>query len=113
MSNVQWITKIIAMSIAWYIQSIQSAFASALTGGLMIGRSFVGFCVHRGIDLGGLIPARHQDTMIDEVLSYIFAVVGFYFQLRLGFKVPFPLNLVLWPFGTADYYIRWAITKRA
>jgi hypothetical protein len=113
MPYVQWITKSIAMSIAWYIQSIQSAFASALIGGVMIGHSFVHFCAHRGITLGGLIPPRHQDTMVDEVLSYIFAAMGFYFQLRLGFKLPFPLNLVLWPFGTADYYIRWAITKRA
>ena len=78
----------------------------------MIGRSFVHFCSHRGIDLGGLIPANHQDTMVDEILSYVFAAIGFYFQLKIGFKVPTPLNLLLWPFGAAEYSIRWAITSR-
>ncbi|CAB9526447.1 expressed unknown protein [Seminavis robusta] len=110
---LRWITKSIAISIAWYIQSIQSAFTSALIGGVMIGRSFVHFCNYRGIDLGGLIPAKHEDeTAVDEILSYVFAALGFYFQFKIGFKVPSPWNILLWPFGTAEYYIRWSITKR-
>lgn len=109
---LRWITKSIAMSIAWYIQSIQSAFTSALIGGVMIGRSFVHFCAHHGFELGGLIKPKHEDTMVDEILSYIFAALGFYFQFKIGFKVPSPWNLVLWPFGTAEYYIKWSITKK-
>jgi len=109
---LRWITKSFAMSIAWYIQSIQSAFTSALVGGLMIGRSFCHFCSHHGYTLGGMIKPNHEDTQVDEVLSYVFAAIGFYFQYKIGFKVPAPFNLLLWPFGTAEYYIRWSVTKR-
>lgn len=78
----------------------------------MIGRSFVHFCSHHGFELGGLIKPNHSDTFVDEILSYIFAALGFYFQFSIGFKVPSPFNLLLWPFGTVEYYIRWSITKR-
>jgi hypothetical protein len=110
--DFQWISKSIAMSIAWYIQSIQSAFASALIGGLMIGRSFVKFCYAHDIKLGGMIKEDHNQTRLDEALSYVFAAIGFFFQFKMGFEVPSPFNLLLWPFGTAEYYIKWSITKR-
>lgn len=108
---IGWITKSIAMSIAWYIQAVISAFTSALIGGLMMARAFYDFCVHRNFKLGGLIPDNHEDSYIDEVLSYIFAALGFYVQIINNFHVPFPLNLVLWPLGVAEYYLRWTITK--
>jgi len=99
------------MSIAWWIQSVQSAFTSALIGGLMVARSFCNFCYAHGIELGGLIKKDHKETAFDETLSYVFAVLGFVFQFQIGFKVPFPLNMVLFPFGWMETYIRWSITK--
>ena len=98
----QWITKSIAISIAWYIQSIQSAFTSSLIGGLMIARSFCNFCYAHGIGLGGMIKQNHEETVLDEGLSYLFAGLGFYFQFMIGFKVPAPLNLIFWPFNIAE-----------
>ena len=109
----QWITKSIAISIAWYIQSIQSAFTSALIGGLMIARSFCNFCYFHKIELGGLIKENHEDTVLDETLSYVFAALGFYFQFMIGFKVPAPFNMILFPFGWVETWIRWSITKKA
>lgn len=106
-----WITKAIAVSIAWYVQSVISAFTSALIGGLMMARAAYFFCVQRGINLFGLIPKDHEDSRADEILSYIFAGAGFYTQFRLGFKAPFPLNLLLWPFQVLEWWIRWTITK--
>jgi hypothetical protein len=107
-----WIAKGIAMSIAWYIQSVISAVASALKGGLMMARAFYQFCIYRELKLFGLIPDDHTKSVVDEMLSYIFAGLGFYFQFRAGFKLPFPFNVVLWPFNWAEYYIRWSLIKK-
>lgn len=109
---ISWVMKAIAMSIVWYIQSIISATVSALQGGLIMARATLQFCVAHKITLGGRFPQRHEDTNIDEYLSYLFAAMGFYTQFRDGFGLPFPLNLILWPFELAEYYIRWTITKR-
>jgi uncharacterized membrane protein len=109
-----WIIKSFAMSIAWYIQSVVSAFTSALAGGLMMARATHLFCIHHKITVFGLIPqnADHTKSNIDEYLSYLFAAMGFFFQFMHHFSLPFPLNLVLWPFQLAEYYIRWTITAK-
>ena len=106
-----WIAKSIAMSIAWYVQSAISGFASALQGGLMMARAVYQFFVHREMKLFGLIPDDHTESVVDEGLSYIFAGLGFYTQFRAGFSLPSPLNYILWPFQLAEYYIRWTITS--
>jgi hypothetical protein len=109
-----WIIKSFAMSIAWYIQSVVSAFTSALAGGLMMARATYLFCVQHKIELFGLIPPNsdHTKSNLDEYLSYVFAAAGFFFQFKHNFSLPFPINLVLWPFQVAEYYIRWTITSK-
>jgi len=102
-----WLCKSIAMSIAWYIEAIRSAFASALYGGLLMARSTLYMVQKRGY----FQNKHHSEIWFDELLSYIFAACGFYFQFRLGFDVPYPFNLILFPFEIAEYYIRWSITK--
>lgn len=108
--TLSWITKAIAMSLAWYIQTIQSAFASALKGGLLMGRAAYQALVDRGITLGGLIPEDHEKSFIDEGLMYGFAGLGFYTQFYFGFQQPFPFNIILLPFTIAEQYIRYQIT---
>mmetsp|Transcript_118674 Transcript_118674/g.343232 ORF Transcript_118674/g.343232 Transcript_118674/m.343232 type:complete len:332 (+) Transcript_118674:83-1078(+) len=108
-----WIAKSIGMSIAYYVHSVRSAFASALTGGLIMARASYQALVDRKIDLGGLLKPDHNDSMADEALSYIFAALGFVFQLSIGFKLPFPLNLILWPFSMGEWAVRWLITSSA
>ena len=105
------IAKAIGMSIAWYIAAIRAAFASALKGGLMMSRALYQELIERKIDLGGLIPMDHSKSNIDELMSYGFAFLGFYFQYKCGFTVPFPLSLLLFPVNIAEYMIRWSITK--
>jgi hypothetical protein len=109
---LSWIVKSIAMSFAWYIQSVISAFASALSGGLMMSRSLYQLLVVHKIRLFGLIPENHEDTYIDELLQHLFAGLGFYSQFKNNFSLPFPLNVILLPFQLAEYYIRWTITRR-
>jgi len=110
---LSWIVKSIATSFAFYLQSIVSAVASALDGGLLMSRAMYEFCVAHGVTVFGLLPKDHRDSRVDEGLSYAFAGLGFYAQFRSNFSLPFPLNLLLSPFQFAEYYIRWVITKRA
>lgn len=105
------IAKSIGMSIAFYIHSVRSAFASALIGGLMISRAAYQYCLDHGIKLGGLIKDSHEDTMADEYLSYVFAGMGFFFQLMMGFRLPFPVKLILWPFEIGEFATRWLIVS--
>lgn len=66
----------------------------------MMARAIYNFCSERNIKFFGMVPNKHEESYIDEVLSYIFAAGGFYFQFKIGFDMPFPFNLLLWPLGT-------------
>jgi hypothetical protein len=106
-----WLCKSIAMSIAWYIQRMQSAYASAMIGGLMVSRSLMSYMMEKGINPGGLLPKDDKDTYIDEVTGWSLAALGFYVQFKLNFAAPFPLNWLLFPFEWLEYYIQWSITS--
>lgn len=108
---IGWFTKGVAISVAWFIQSIMSAFTSALTGSLMMSRALLKMSRTNGWTFGGLIPENHEDTNIDEYISYGFATLGFYVQFLMRFDMPFPFNILLLPFEIAEVTIRWAITN--
>lgn len=97
--------KSIALSLAWYVQSVISAFHSAIRGGLMASRSFLRFL--NGL---GVIKFDEDQSQLDEYLGWTCAALGFYFQFTSGFSVPFPLNLLLWPFQVLETYIKWKIS---
>lgn len=104
-----WIAKSIAMSIAFFIQSFVSGVASALKGGLMMAHA-----TYHALRVRNMIQEVDLDkSKLDEALSYVFAALGFYTQLRSGFTLPTPLNILLWPFQLAEYYIRWSIIGKA
>ena len=98
------------MSLAWYIQSIISATASALKGGLMMSRAVYQIMIDHKINLFGLIPDNHESSVVDEVMSYGFAALGFYTQFRSNFSLPAPWNLLLFPVEMAEQYVRYAVT---
>lgn len=108
---IGWATKAFAMSIAWTVQSIVSALSSACEGGLIISRTGLKILVDKGITLGGIIPEDDTETEIDEYASYILAMFGFLFQVKMGFSVPFPFNVFLLPLEISEWYIRWTITS--
>jgi len=108
---IGWATKAFAMSIAWTIQSIVSALASACEGGLIVSRTSIKILVDKGITFGGILPEDNTETDIDEYASYGLALMGFLFQLKIGFDVPFPFNIFLLPLEITEWYIRWTITK--
>jgi hypothetical protein len=79
----------------------------------MMAQATYRFCLHRNVSMFGLIKPNEKESYFDEVLSFVFAGLGFYTQFHLGFKLPSPLNLLLAPFSIAEYYIKWTITKKA
>jgi len=105
-----WIARSIAISIAFYIQSVISGFASALKGGLMMAQATYQFLACRQL-FGLEISKNHNDSMLDEALSYVFASLGFYMQFQAGFSLPTPLNYILWPFQVMENYLQSSITK--
>ena len=98
------------MTVAWNIQAIISGFSSALEGGLIMARTLLRILVNKGITFGDKIPKKHEDTNLDEYMSYVFAALGFTFQLYIGFDVPFPFNILLLPVELAEWFIRSSIT---
>lgn len=102
---LDWWCKSIGISIAWKIQTVLSAFASAVAGGLIMARAVM-FIRFKG-------QKNHEDTYADECVAYALAFLGFYFQYTHSFSVPFPINVLLFPLQIAETYIRWAVTSAA
>jgi len=106
-----WFVKGIAMSIAWYIQSVLSAVVSAEVGAIMITQTLFLMCKKNGWNPMGILPDSLDNTLIDEIFGYAFAAFGVYVQFKFSFSVPFPLNLVMFPLDWFEYYLKWTITK--
>ena len=102
---ISYVCKSIAISIAWYVQRIISAFHSAIRGGLMCSRGVLAELNKRGI-----IEFDEDESYIDEVIGWTLAALGFYFQFTQNFTVPFPLNFLLLPFSMIETYIVWTIS---
>lgn len=103
---VKWGCKAIAVYIAWWIQRIISAFHSAIRGGLMCGKELVNFANEKGY-----LQSGDEDTYLDEIVGWGLAVFGFMTQMMLGFSVPFPLSLFLWPLYMVEAFIAWSINS--
>ena len=100
-----WVCKSIGVGVAWKIQTVITSFTSSLVGGLLMSRAIIDILAKYGQG-----PKDHNDTIADEVASYIFAFLGFYFQFTHEFSTPFPLNIILAPVQLSEYWVRWALT---
>ena len=47
-----------------------------------------------------------NDSVLDEIVGFLIAAQGFFFQLTQGFILPFPFNLVLLPLSIVEWLIR-------
>jgi len=101
---IQWICKAIGVSLAWWVQRIQSGFHSAIRGGKMFGESLVNTLHKRG-----LLQSSPEETYIDEIVGWILAAIGFLWQLKYGFALPFVFRLFLFPLEIVEWYIVWEV----
>ena len=90
----------IAISFAWTIQRTISCFHSASRGGLMFSRNFIEYLNHMNY-----LKLNTEETNIDEVIGYFMTFLGISFQLTRGFNLPFPMNLLLFPFTFLEWFL--------
>ena len=57
------------------------------------------------------IKFNEEESYLDEIIGWIVAAIGIYFQIRLGFSLPFPLNIILFPFSFVENTIVWCISE--
>lgn len=101
---VSYTINAIAISIAWTIQRVISAYHSAIRGGTMFARNiFVYLCVKK------YLAINHEESILDEILAAIVAALGLWFQLSNGFSLPFPLNILLFPCTLAEWILEWVV----
>jgi len=101
---VCYLCKVIAITLAWWVQRIISAFHSAIRGGHMAGKGVVQLLHSRGF-----IKATPDDTYADEIAGYAIAAVGFLWQLSMGFHLAFYYKLLLLPFTFSECMLRWVV----
>jgi hypothetical protein len=101
---LQYSIRTTAVSVAWCVQRVISAFHSALRGGLMFSRNILEY-----LSAMGIYHLNHEETCVDELAGYGVALLGLLFQLSRGFSLPFPLNLLLFPFTLIEYFLVWAV----
>lgn len=97
--------RLVAMSVAWYIQRVLSTVHSAMLGGLIAGRALLRMLNERKI-----ITIDLEVSFIDEALGWLITGAGIYFQFSNGMRLPFPLNLILLPLSILDYILEWIVT---
>lgn len=97
----------IALSVAWFVYRIISAFHSAIRGGHMFTTNIFEYLHKFGWSI-----KPNSIRWVDEALAYVVAACGLYFQLSMGFTVPFPLNIILFPFTLAEWFLMWIVNSR-
>ena len=104
-------TKAFFVYIAWKLQEIVSAAQSGMRGGLMFSRGICSFLNKRGYKSFLGLSLEHDKTYVDEVVGFLLAIVGFWFQWSFGFGMPFPFNVVMFPLDVIEWYIRHTVTN--
>ena len=91
----RWLCRSFSVMLAWTLQRVIISFHSALRGSNMFVDGCVRVAIDRNIIKEGQLPPR--DSARYHGVTYIFAAFGFLWQLRSGFGLPFPLNMLLFP----------------
>jgi len=94
------------ISFAWFLQRVLSACHSAVRGGTMCARNVLDY-----LDRMNYIHVRAEETVMDEVVGYLLAAAGLWFQLSSGFSLPFPLNVLLLPVSLLEWALMWMVNS--
>jgi len=99
---INYSCKIIACTIAWWIQQVLSSAQTGVRGGLLFSRSLMRLAIDRKI-----MDINPDDSLLDEVSGWALAVLGVYFQLSSGFVLPFPFSIILFPLTIIEWILRY------
>lgn len=92
---IGWISRCIAVSLAWILQRVIVAFHSALRGSNLFLGGVTKVLVEKKLVQAKAIPPRGSARY--NALMWGIAGFGFMWQLKSGFSLPFPLNVLLLP----------------
>lgn len=114
---IGWVSKGVALTLAWRIQRILTASTSAIAGGALFARSLLRMLNRRGVLTLGDVRHNPEDTsLVENLVGFTVGSLGFYTQIEsqykqnFSFEIPFPLSLVTWPFDLAEKWVQWYIT---
>ncbi len=57
----------------------------------------------------GILKHGPHDSLADEVVGYLLAFFGLATQIKHGFNLPFPANLLLVPVSFVEVGLRWCV----
>eukprot|EP00546_Thalassionema_frauenfeldii_P019646 CAMPEP_0178900974 /NCGR_PEP_ID=MMETSP0786-20121207/3762_1 /TAXON_ID=186022 /ORGANISM="Thalassionema frauenfeldii, Strain CCMP 1798" /LENGTH=372 /DNA_ID=CAMNT_0020572019 /DNA_START=405 /DNA_END=1520 /DNA_ORIENTATION=+ len=100
-----WISKAIAIRVAWRLQRVLTACTSSLIGGLMFSRALMRMMHKESRSQRRGVKKRANSVLLEEALGYVVAAAGIYVQLGDGSLDPsikFPFTLLTWPFNIAE-----------
>jgi hypothetical protein len=104
--SVVYSIKSIAISLAWFVQRVISAYHSAIRGGHMFAGNLFEY-----LDKQGIIHIDVNNSYLDEIIGYGMALLGLWFQLSSGFTLFFPLNVILFPFTLLEWSFMWLVNS--
>lgn len=99
---IRWTCKTIAISISWWIERVIAAVHSAIRGGHLFGKHLVDH-----LQEAGVLPKGPDQTNREEAIAWGIAFLGVMFQFSMGFALPFPLNILLFPIRLVESFIAW------
>lgn len=105
-----YLIKSFAISIAWTLKRIISSFHSSIRGGLMFSKNIIEYIHTMGI-IQKYSFLNSNIQYFDKIIGYSIALLGLYFQLTYGFALPFPLNIILFPFTILEYILVWCVNN--
>lgn len=94
------------VSLAFFLQRVISGFHSSIRGGLMIARNMLAY-----LKVMNLVHIDDKDSIVDEAIGYGLAALGFWLQISSSFRLPFPLNVILFPFTLIEWFLGWSVSK--
>lgn len=103
---IKYTCRSIAISIAWFIQRVISAFYSAMRGGNLFAKGVFKFASRKGYT-----APFDESSIVMSVVGIAMAIPGFYWQISSGFSMPFPLNILLLPVSTVEWWLTWMVNS--
>ena len=95
---VKYTISTVACSLSWMLLRLFTAFHSAMYGAHLMASGVVTYLVKQK-----RITPQRAAAFNYTVLTWAVGVLGFLWQLSTGFRLPFPLNLLLFPLTIVEW----------
>jgi len=102
---VKYLCRSIGISVSWFLQRIVSGFSSALRGAEIFLRGTLAWTARNFAHY----PKIETNSLTFSGVAFVFAMIGFLWQLSRAFTLPFPLNILLFPFSMIEYFLMYMV----